>query len=46
MVNLLKYRAVADYAPDAAEAAQGLTGREAYQRYGAIALAGDRQGRR
>ena len=40
MVNLLKFRALAQYAPGAAEAAQNLTGREAYQRYGMIALAG------
>ena len=39
MVNLLKYRKTADYAADAPEAGQGLTGRAAYQRYGAIALA-------
>ena len=40
MVNLLKYRAKAQYAADAPEAAQNLTGREAYHRYGAIAFAG------
>jgi uncharacterized protein (DUF1330 family) len=38
MVNLLKYRDKANYKPDRAEAKENLTGREAYQRYGAIAL--------
>jgi uncharacterized protein (DUF1330 family) len=38
MVNLLKYRKTAEYAPDAPEAAQRLSGREAYERYGTIAL--------
>jgi len=35
MVNLLKYRAKAAYAADKVEAKQNLSGREAYQRYGA-----------
>ncbi|MBV8976007.1 MAG: DUF1330 domain-containing protein [Alphaproteobacteria bacterium] len=39
MVNLLKFRARAEYEPAREEAAQNLTGREAYQRYGAIAFA-------
>jgi len=38
MVNLLKYRALADYAVDAPEAGSRLSGREAYNRYGANAL--------
>src|SRR5581483_10767053 len=38
MVNLLKYRARAAYAPDRAEAHENLSGREAYQRYGMVAL--------
>jgi uncharacterized protein (DUF1330 family) len=35
MVNLLKYRATANYAADKPEAREKLTGREAYLRYGA-----------
>jgi uncharacterized protein (DUF1330 family) len=38
MVNLLKYRAKAVYAPDHAEAKENLSGRDAYQRYGMVAL--------
>jgi uncharacterized protein (DUF1330 family) len=38
MVNLLKYRAHAAYAPEHAEAKERLSGREAYQRYGMVAL--------
>jgi uncharacterized protein (DUF1330 family) len=38
MVNLLKYRARAAYELDRAEAKEGLTGREAYQRYGMTAF--------
>jgi uncharacterized protein (DUF1330 family) len=38
MVNLLKYRAKAAYTPDHAEAKENLTGRDAYQRYGMVAL--------
>ena len=38
MVNLLKYREKAAYAPDRAEARENLSGREAYRRYGAVAL--------
>jgi len=38
MVNLLKYRDKADYAADRAEAKEGLSGLEAYRRYGAVAL--------
>ncbi|HWA92284.1 MAG TPA: DUF1330 domain-containing protein [Rhizomicrobium sp.] len=38
MVNLLKYRRRARYEPDAKEAFENLTGREAYQRYGLTAL--------
>jgi uncharacterized protein (DUF1330 family) len=38
MVNLLKYREKADYASDRAEAKDGLSGLEAYRRYGAVAL--------
>ncbi|HVV64846.1 MAG TPA: DUF1330 domain-containing protein [Rhizomicrobium sp.] len=37
MVNLLKYRERAVYEPQRAEAKEGLTGREAYLRYGATA---------
>ncbi len=37
MVNLLKFRAKAQYAPDRAEASENLTGREAYLRYGMVA---------
>ena len=37
MVNLLKYRGNAAYAPDKPEAGKGLSGREAYQRYGMVA---------
>jgi uncharacterized protein (DUF1330 family) len=40
MVNLLKFRANADYAANAPEAKERLTGRQAYQRYGMVALAG------
>ncbi len=38
MVNLLKYRERAVYEPSRAEAAKNLSGREAYQRYGAVAM--------
>ena len=38
MVNLLKYRSKAAYEPDRPEAKENLTGREAYQRYGAVAV--------
>jgi len=38
MVNLLKYRERAAYEPDRAEAKENLSGREAYQRYGATAF--------
>jgi uncharacterized protein (DUF1330 family) len=38
MVNLLKYRKKAAYEPDRAEAKDGLSGRDAYQRYGMVAL--------
>jgi uncharacterized protein (DUF1330 family) len=38
MVNLLKYRAEAEYSADRKEAKEGLSGREAYQRYGMVAL--------
>ncbi len=38
MVNLLKYRARAAYEPDTPEAKQNLSGREAYQRYGMVAM--------
>jgi uncharacterized protein (DUF1330 family) len=38
MVNLLKYRRGARYEPDAKEARETLTGREAYQRYALTAL--------
>jgi len=38
MVNLLKYRKNAAYAADRAEAKEGLSGREAYRRYGMVAL--------
>lgn len=39
MINLLKFRETAAYAPEEAEHAEGLSGHEAYQRYSA-ALAG------
>jgi uncharacterized protein (DUF1330 family) len=38
MVNLLKYRKTAAYEPDRAEAKENLSGRDAYQRYGMVAL--------
>jgi uncharacterized protein (DUF1330 family) len=38
MVNLLKYRKKAAYEPDRAEAKENLSGRDAYQRYGMVAL--------
>lgn len=38
MVNLLKYRDKAAYAADRPEAKDGISGREAYQRYAAVAL--------
>jgi uncharacterized protein (DUF1330 family) len=38
MVNLLKYRNTAAYEPDRAEAKENLSGRDAYQRYGMVAL--------
>ena len=38
MVNLLKFRDRAEYASDHPDAAAGLTGREAYNRYGALVV--------
>jgi hypothetical protein len=38
MVNLLKYQEKADYDVDRAEAKEGLSGLDAYRRYGAVAL--------
>ncbi len=38
MVNLLKYRALAAYEPDRKEVKENLSGRNAYQRYGMVAL--------
>jgi uncharacterized protein (DUF1330 family) len=38
VVNLLKYRAKAAYAPEHAEAKENLSGIEAYRRYGMVAL--------
>jgi len=38
MVNLLKYRSKAAYGADRPEAKENLSGREAYQRYGAVAV--------
>lgn len=38
MVNLLKYRAKAAYEAERKEAQETLSGREAYQRYGMVAL--------
>ncbi|HEY2068026.1 MAG TPA: DUF1330 domain-containing protein [Rhizomicrobium sp.] len=38
MVNLLKYRAKAAYGAEHKEAAENLSGRDAYQRYGMVAL--------
>ncbi|TMA35503.1 MAG: DUF1330 domain-containing protein [Deltaproteobacteria bacterium] len=38
MVNLLKYRAKAVYGPDRPESNENLSGREAYLRYGAVAV--------
>ncbi len=38
MVNLLKYRAKAAYGEGHAGAAENLSGRDAYQRYGMVAL--------
>jgi hypothetical protein len=38
MVNLLKYRAKAVYAPERAESKENLSGIEAYRRYGMVAL--------
>lgn len=38
MVNLLKYRNKAAYDSDRAEAKENLSGRDAYQRYGMVAL--------
>jgi len=38
MVNLLKYRERAAYEAGRAEAKQNLSGREAYQRYGMVAM--------
>ncbi|MGN6517210.1 MAG: DUF1330 domain-containing protein [Rhizomicrobium sp.] len=38
MVNLLKYRKRAAYEPGRAEAGENLSGREAYQRYGMVAM--------
>ncbi|HTO42419.1 MAG TPA: DUF1330 domain-containing protein [Rhizomicrobium sp.] len=39
MVNLLRFRDTALYAPELAEAGEQLSGRDAYRRYGATALA-------
>jgi uncharacterized protein (DUF1330 family) len=38
MVNLLKYRKKANYESNHAEAKENLSGREAYQRYGVVAM--------
>jgi uncharacterized protein (DUF1330 family) len=38
MVNLLKYRKKAAYESDHAEAKENLSGRDAYQRYGMVAM--------
>ena len=38
MVNLLKYRKKAAYEADRAEAKESLSGRDAYQRYGMVAM--------
>jgi uncharacterized protein (DUF1330 family) len=38
MVNLLKYRARAEYPADKPEAKQNLSGQAAYRRYGSVAL--------
>lgn len=38
MVNLLKYRAKAAYEADRKEAKENLSGRDAYQRYGMVAI--------
>ncbi len=38
MVNLLKYRKKAAYEPDRAETKENLSGRDAYQRYGMVAI--------
>jgi uncharacterized protein (DUF1330 family) len=38
MVNLLKYRTKAAYAANAKEAKENLSGRDAYQRYGMVAI--------
>jgi uncharacterized protein (DUF1330 family) len=38
MVNLLKYRKAAAYEAGRAEAKENLSGRDAYQRYGMVAL--------
>ena len=38
MVNLLRYRERAAYGADLAEAKEGLSGKAAYQRYGATAI--------
>ena len=38
MVNLLKYRARAAYEPGRPEAQENISGREAYQRYGLVAM--------
>jgi uncharacterized protein (DUF1330 family) len=38
MVNLLKYRKTAAYEVGHAEAKEGLSGRDAYQRYGMVAM--------
>lgn len=37
MVNLLKFRPKAAYSPDRTEAMEGLSGRDAYMRYGLVA---------
>jgi uncharacterized protein (DUF1330 family) len=38
MVNLLKYRKKAAYPPERGEAKENLSGRDAYQRYGMVAI--------
>jgi uncharacterized protein (DUF1330 family) len=38
MVNLLKYRALAEYPGDKPEAKEKISGQDAYRRYGAVAL--------
>ncbi|MGD0143932.1 MAG: DUF1330 domain-containing protein [Rhizomicrobium sp.] len=38
MVNLLKYRALANYPDDKPESKEKISGQDAYRRYGAVAL--------